>query len=100
MCGRKPTNAKLIHWLLIYGNRKHVKAKITRKAKDLRVGVEYKMLSCVWSSQKYVSHHSSQLRISKIVIQNTLYKQFSSHVHNLQQRHIKTDPLKCGKYGH
>ena len=34
------------------------------------------------------------------MIQNTLYMQLRSHVYNLQQRHIKTDPLKCGKYGH
>jgi hypothetical protein len=34
----------------VYGNRKHVKAKITRKAMDLRAGVECKMPSYVWSS--------------------------------------------------
>lgn len=67
---------------------------------DLKAGVECKMLSCIWSSQKYVPHHISQLRISKTMIHNTLYMQLRSHVYNLQQRHIKTDPLKCGKYGH
>jgi hypothetical protein len=32
--------------------------------------------------------------------QNTLDMQLRPHVYNLQQRHIKTDPLKCGRYGH
>jgi hypothetical protein len=83
----------------IYGNRKHVKAKITRKAMDLRAGVEYKMLSCVWSSQKYVSHQFSTQNIQYYDTKYTVYAVEISCLH-LQQRHIKTDPLKCGKYGH
>jgi hypothetical protein len=43
---------------------------------------------------------SSQLRISSTMIQNTMYIQLRTHVYHLQQRQIKTYPLKCGKYGH
>jgi len=34
------------------------------------------------------------------MIQNAPYMQLRSHVYSLQSRHIKTDPLKCGKNRH
>jgi hypothetical protein len=50
MYGRKPDNAKIIHQLLtqFMETGSMLKKKITRKAMDLREGVECKMLSCVW----------------------------------------------------
>ena len=101
MYGRKSATAKLIHqWLTQLMETGSMLKQNSPERPWIWAGVECIMLSCVWSSQKYVSDHTSQLRISKTMIQNTLYMKLRSHIYNLQLRHNQTDPMKCSKYGH